>query len=107
MMVPRPRVTMRRATSRPFRKPPKQAISQTLKYLRALSSSTLQGTLAPMLNTSTSIGPMSRSMVSTSATTSSSLRASEPKAWQRPPASSMACRRAASLSASRRVTQAT
>jgi hypothetical protein len=51
---------MRRATSRPLRKPPKQAISQILKYLRAVSSSTLQGTLAPMLNTSTSIAPMRR-----------------------------------------------
>jgi hypothetical protein len=57
-MVPRPRVTMRLATSRPFRKPPKQAISQILKYFAGDSSRMLQGTLAPMLNTSTSIGPM-------------------------------------------------
>jgi hypothetical protein len=70
------RVTMRRATSRPFRKPPKQAISQILKYLRAVSSRMLLGTLAPMLNTSTSMGPMVDSICSTSATTSSSLRAS-------------------------------
>jgi hypothetical protein len=35
-MVPRPRVTMRRATSRPLRKPLKQAISQILWYLRAI-----------------------------------------------------------------------
>ncbi len=53
---------MRRAASRPLRKPLKQAISQILKYLRAVSSTTLDGTLAPMLKTSTSTGPISRSI---------------------------------------------
>ena len=106
-MVPRPRATCRLATSRAFRKPEKQAISQILKYLRAVSSRMLHGTLAPMLNTSTSIGPISRSMRSTSATTSSSWRASlaKPCAW--PPAARMASTSGCSLSAERRVTQAT
>ena len=96
---------MRLATSRAFRKPAKQAISHTLKYLRAVSVRMLSGTLAPMLNTSTSIGPTSRSMRSTSATTSSSLRASLPKACAVPPAASICATSGASLSAWRRVTQ--
>jgi hypothetical protein len=83
---PRPaRVTMRLATSRPFRKPLKQAISQILKYLRADCSRMLLGTLAPMLNTITSMGPMVDSICSTSAITSSSLRASEAKPCAAPP----------------------
>ena len=57
MSVPRPRATRRLAISRPFKKPPKQAISHILKCLCAVSSSTLHGTLAPMSNTSNSIGP--------------------------------------------------
>ena len=37
-----PALTIRLATSRPLRKPPKQAISQILKYLRAVSSRMLR-----------------------------------------------------------------
>jgi len=49
------------ATSRPIKKPPKQAISQTLKYTREVVSVIEKRTLAPMLNTATSIGAISRS----------------------------------------------
>jgi len=105
-MVPRLRTTMRRATSRPARKPERQAISQILKYLGAVSSRMLHGTLAPMLNTSTSIGPMSCSIPRTSASTSSSLRASEAKPRARPPATMISSTSGCSLSALRRVTQA-
>ena len=101
------RATMRLATSRPFRKPEKQAISQTLKYLRAVSSRMLSGTLAPMLNTITSIGPTVDSICSTSATTSSSLRASLAKACASPPSASICATSGCSLSRLRRVTQAT
>ena len=67
IMLPRPRGTMRSATSRAVKKPEKQAISQILKYLRAVSSRMEHGTLAPMLNTITSTGPMSLSIWLTSA----------------------------------------
>ena len=62
MIVPRPRGSMTLATSRPIRKPPKQAISQTFWYTRAVVSVMPKRTLAPMLNTATSIGAISRSM---------------------------------------------
>ena len=64
-------------------------------------------TLAPMLKTTTSIGAISRSMRENSASVCSSLRASEPKACASPPARSIAATSGASLSALRRVTQAT
>ena len=63
-------------------------------------------TLAPMLNTATSMGAMSRSMVSTSDTIASSLRASLPKAWASPPSARICSTSGCSLSAVRRVTQA-
>src|SRR5262245_49122985 len=63
-------------------------------------------TLAPMLKAATSMGPTSRSIVSTSAVICSSLRASDPKARALPPSASMRATRGASLSAVRRVTQA-
>ena len=106
-IVPRPRSTWRLATSRAFKKPLKQAISQILKYFRAVSSRMLQGTLAPMLNTSTSMGPTSRSICSISACTSSSLRASLAKPRACPPAAVISSTSGCSLSAERRVTQAT
>ncbi|MNT73466.1 hypothetical protein D3C72_2121750 [compost metagenome] len=96
---------MRLATSRPLRKPEKQAISHTLKYLRADSVRMLSGTFAPMLNTITSIGPTVDSICSMSATTSSSLRASQAKAWARPPSASICATSGCSLSRLRRVTQ--
>jgi hypothetical protein len=99
------RATIRFATSRPFRKPPRQAISQILKYLRAVSSRMELGTLAPMLNTSTSIGPMADSICSTSATTSSSLRASDAKPWAWPPSALIWSISGCSLSSVRRVAQ--
>ena len=101
------RATMRLATSRAFRKPAKQAISHTLKYLRAVSVRMLSGTLAPMLNTSTSMGPTSASTRSTSAATCSSSRASLPKPRAAPPSASICATSGASLSAWRRLTQAT
>ena len=48
-MVPRPRLTIRLATSRPFKKPPIHASSQILKYRRAVSSRMLIGEFAPTL----------------------------------------------------------
>jgi len=63
-------------------------------------------TLAPILNTATSIGAISRSIFATSATISSSLRASLPKPCACPPSSWICCTRGANLSAVRRVTQA-
>ncbi|MNV97447.1 hypothetical protein D3C71_1925710 [compost metagenome] len=77
-IVPRPRSTILRATSRAFRNALKVAISQIFMYLRPVSSRMLLGTLAPMLNTITSMGPRSFSIWSMRATTSSSLRASLP-----------------------------
>ncbi len=104
--MPWPRVTILLATSRPTRKPPRQAISHILKYLRAVSSRMLHGTLAPMLKTKTSIGAMSRSMVSTTWITSSSWRASEAKPCAWPPPATISSISGCSLSALRRVAQA-
>ena len=57
MIVPRPRGIMRRAASRPVRKPASAHNSQILRYLRAVSSRIGAGTLAPMLKTRTSTAP--------------------------------------------------
>ncbi|MNL48560.1 hypothetical protein D3C87_1714290 [compost metagenome] len=103
---PRWRGSIARAASRPIRKPPKQAISHTLKYTREVVSRIGKLTLAPMLNTATSSGAMSRSMRAISATVSSSLRASQAKAWASPPSARIWSTSGASLSALRRVTQA-
>src|SRR6187431_1350822 len=64
-------------------------------------------TLAPMLKTATSIGAISRSMCATSVSTSSSLRASDAKPCASPPSPWISATSGASLSALRRVTQAT
>ena len=64
MIVPRSRCTIRFAVSRPVRKAPKHAISQILKYFRAVSSKILHGTFAPILKIMTSIGPISASICS-------------------------------------------
>ena len=66
-LVPRPRGNITLVHSRPIKKPPNHAISQTLKYTRAVVSVMPKRTLAPMLNTATSIGAMSRSICCTSA----------------------------------------
>ena len=76
---------MRLAASRPARKPAKQAISQTLRNTRAVVSAIGKRTFAPMLKTQTSMGRDVGSIRSNSATISSSLRASTPKAWASPP----------------------
>jgi hypothetical protein len=106
MIVPRPRVSITFAVSRPIRKPLKQAISHTFWYTREVVSVMPKRTLAPMLNTATSIGAMSRSMPSTSEIIASSLRASLPKACACPPSARICSTRGTSLSAVRRVTQA-
>jgi hypothetical protein len=64
-------------------------------------------TLAPILNTTASSAPTSRSMPANSSITSASTRASQPKARAAPPSASMAATSGASLSAWRRATQAT
>ena len=53
---------IRLAASRPARKPPKQAISQTFWYTREVVSVMPKRTLAPMLNTTTSSGAISASI---------------------------------------------
>jgi hypothetical protein len=78
-----------------------------LKYTRAVVSVMPKRTLAPMLNTATSIGAISASIFCTRATISSSLRASLPKPWASPPAARICSTSGASLSALRRVTHAT
>jgi hypothetical protein len=61
-IVPCPRASIARATSRPIRKPPSAPISQTLRYTRSVVSTSGKRTFAPTLNTATSIGATSRSM---------------------------------------------
>ena len=88
-IVPRPRGVITRATSRPIRKPASAPISHTLRYTRSVVSVTSKRTLAPMLNTATSIGAMSRSMPATSSLICVSSRASEPKPCAVPPSALM------------------
>ena len=56
-IVPRPRGAMRRAASRPVKKPAKQAISHTFKYTCARPPRIEKFTLAPMWKARTSTGP--------------------------------------------------
>ena len=105
MIVPLCRLVMWSAASRPFKNPAKQAISQILKNFRLSVSKIPIGILAPMLNTTTSISPISFSIFANNSFVDSSLRASQAKAWAFRPVALISLIKGVSLSPFRRVAQ--
>mmetsp|Transcript_2113 Transcript_2113/g.4023 ORF Transcript_2113/g.4023 Transcript_2113/m.4023 type:complete len:216 (-) Transcript_2113:915-1562(-) len=85
IIVPRCRGFIALATSRPVKKAENAAISQTLRYTRAVVSAIPNRTFAPMLCTAISIGPISLSIRLIKSTTSDSCLASQPNATACPP----------------------